>query len=130
MTEPGPPVGVNVYEVVGPAFFVDLVDWFYDAVLADPVLAVLYPAEDLQGARARLAGFLTQYWGGPDDYSQQRGHPRLRMRHAPFPIGPLERERWLVHMRAAVQATDPPEPVRAALLEYFERAAHAMQNQP
>lgn len=124
------PVPASVFDVVGPAYFGDLVARFYDGVMADAALAVLYPPEDIDGARARLAGFLMQYWGGPDDYSRQRGHPRLRMRHAPFPIGPAERDRWLVHMRAAVAATDPPEPVRAALLDYFERAAHAMQNQP
>lgn len=138
MSEPlvgvGSPSPASVYEAVGSAYFAELVGRFYDGVIGDPVLAPLYPPDDIDGARARLTGFLVQYWGGPDDYSRERGHPRLRMRHAPFPIGPVQRDRWLVHMRAAVTATDPPEPVReavqAALMEYFERAASAMQNQP
>jgi hemoglobin len=72
--------------------------------------------------------FLAQYWGGPTTYDAERGHPRLRMRHAPFAIGPTERDRWLFHMRAAVEEAAPPEPARRALLQYFEMAAEAMRN--
>jgi len=88
----------SVYDAVGGrAFFVDLVDGFYAGVSADPLLRPLYP-EDLTDSRRHLAGFLTQYWGGPSTYSDERGHPRLRMRHAPFAIGVAERDAWLRHM--------------------------------
>lgn len=134
MSEGGAPEGearrVSVYEFVGGTpFFVALVDRFYDGVVADDVLAALYPPDDLDGARHRLAGFLVQYWGGPADYSAARGHPRLRMRHFPFAIGPLERDRWLQHMRAAVAGADTIEEVKVMLLDYFEQAAASMQNQ-
>ena len=90
----------TVYDAVGgQAFFDRLVDRFYDGVESDDVLLPLYPdPDDLQGARRRLAMFLAQYWGGPTTYNEERGHPRLRMRHAPFAIGPEARERWLAHM--------------------------------
>lgn len=121
----------SVYAFVGgSAFFEALVERFYSGVMADPVLAPLYPPQDIAGAKARLGGFLVQYWGGPDIYSQERGHPRLRMRHGPFAIGPEQRDRWLVHMRAAVDGSDTAAEVKAALLDYFEHAATAMQNQP
>jgi hemoglobin len=88
--------------VGGMPFFVRLVDAFYDGVATDEVLLPLYPEQpDLSGARHRLTLFLVQYWGGPTTYLDERGHPRLRMRHLPFHIGPLERDRWLVHMAAA-----------------------------
>ena len=90
--------------VDGEAFFVRLVDRFYAGVVEDPVLRPLYPDDDLDGARARLTGFLVQFWGGPTTYSDTRGHPRLRMRHAPFVIGDAERRAWLTHMTAAVAA--------------------------
>ena len=94
------------------------------------MLLSLYPEpDDLGPARERLTLFLVQYWGGPTTYSDERGHPRLRMRHAPFAIGPLERDRWLVHMRAAIDevADDDPE-AAAALHGYVTMAAEAMQN--
>jgi hemoglobin len=121
---------VSVYELAGGSeFFESLVDRFYKGVALDAVLLPLYPQpEDLAPARRRLTLFLIQYWGGPTTYSDERGHPRLRMRHAPFVIGPVERDRWLVHMRAAVQALDPPAEVRAALFDYFAMAAEAMRN--
>jgi hemoglobin len=113
----------------GLPFFVALVDRFYDGVAGDPVLVRLYPeADDLSGARRRLTLFLAQYWGGPSLYVEERGHPRLRMRHAPFPIGPNERDRWLVHMRAALDELSPPPIVRSAFEDYFETAAEAMRN--
>ena len=115
-------------EVGGSGFFRDLVDRFYDGVEADPVLRAVYPEEDLAFAREKLALFLAEYWGGPADYNALRGHPALRMRHAPFGIGPLERDRWLHHMRAAIEAMAPPPSVAAALTDYFEMAAPALQN--
>jgi hemoglobin len=120
--------GVTLYdEVGGMSFFERLVGLFYQGVATDPVLRPLYPA-DLEPSTRHLALFLAQYWGGPTTYDTERGHPRLRMRHAPFAVGPAERDRWLLHMRAAVDATDPPEASRRALLEYFEMAAEAMRN--
>jgi hemoglobin len=119
---------VTVFEAVGGMpFFERLVGEFYRGVASDDVLRPLYP-DDLAGPERHLRLFLVQYWGGPTTYDEERGHPRLRMRHAPFAIGPEARDRWLRHMRAAVDAVDPPEPSRAALLEYFEMAAEAMRN--
>jgi hemoglobin len=120
----------TVYELAGgSAFFEALVDRFYKGVALDPVLLPLYPhPEDLAPARRRLTLFLIQYWGGPTTYDEERGHPRLRMRHAPFVIGPVERDRWLIHMRAAIEVMDPPVEVRTALLDYFAMAAEAMRN--
>jgi hemoglobin len=113
------------------AFFEALVDRFYEGVADDPVLLRLYPEPaDLAPARRRLTLFLAQYWGGPTTYSRERGHPRLRMRHAPFAIGGEERDRWLVHMRAAVASLDPPDEIARALEEYFDMAAESMRNQP
>jgi len=121
----------NVFEAAGgEATFTLLVERFYAGVARDPVLRALYPEEDLANAAERLRLFLIQYWGGPSTYSQLRGHPRLRMRHAPFAIGPPEREAWLGHMRVAVESLDLPRGVRDALLEYFETASLAMINQP
>jgi truncated hemoglobin YjbI len=111
----------------GMPFFEQLVSRFYDGVAGDPVLRPLYPA-DLAPSTRHLTLFLAQYWGGPTTYDAERGHPRLRMRHAPFAIGPAERDRWLVHMRAAVSAMAPPEPIHQALIDYFEMAAEAMRN--
>ena len=112
----------------GTPFFEALVGRFYDGVADDPQLRPIYPEADLAGARHRLTLFLIQYWGGPTTYDQERGHPRLRMRHAPFAIGPLERDRWLVHMRAAVAEAAPPADVAAELERYFAMAAEAMRN--
>lgn len=115
-------------EIGGRAFFERLVDVFYDGVETDPVLRPMYPGDDMSGARERLTGFLEQYWGGPTTYSEQRGHPRLRMRHAAFRIDGDARDRWLAHMRAAVDELDPPPLYREQLLDYLDRAAHAMVN--
>ena len=120
--------GVTLFGAVGGMpFFERLVDRFYDGVERDEVLRPLYP-EDLEPPRKHLALFLAQYWGGPGEYSELRGHPRLRMRHAPFVVGDLERDRWLVHMRAAIEELAPPAHVATALDEYFEYAADAMRN--
>ncbi len=121
----------NLYDVAGgSAFFEALVDRFYDGVEADPILRPLYPDPDLAPARHRLALFLAQYWGGPATYNAERGHPRLRMRHAPFAIGSVERDRWLVHMRAAIDESGAAPEVRERLLAYVAMAAEAMRNQP
>jgi len=121
---------VTLYERVGGLpFFERLVDHFYDAVAADPVLIRLYPKpDDLSEARRHLTLFLVQYWGGPTTYSDERGHPRLRMRHAPFAIGLDERDHWLRAMRAAVDSLGPEPGVRMELESYFDIAAEAMRN--
>jgi len=123
---------VNVYEAGGgTAFFERIVGDFYEGVAGDEVLAPLYPqAPDFSGARRRLTLFLIQYWGGPGTYSAERGHPRLRMRHFPFPVGPRQRERWLFHMTRAVEANTPEGEVRDALLRYFDMASEQMLNTP
>ena len=116
-------------QVGGQPFFDRLVDRFYDGVAADDVLLPLYPDQsDLAGARRRLALFLGQYWGGPTTYSAERGHPRLRMRHFPFSIGALERDRWRVPMREAIDESDAPADARARLHQYVTMAADAMRN--
>ena len=121
---------VTVYEAVGgEAFFVTLVDEFYARIETDDVLRPSYPA-DLTRSKQDLAQFLMQYWGGPTTYSDAKGHPRLRMRHAPFVIGMAEREAWLRHMTAAVEATNPPAEVRSLFDQYFEQGSLAMVNQP
>jgi hemoglobin len=126
--------GTTMYERVGGrAFFVRLVDTFYEGVAADPVLAPLYPENpDFTGARRRLTLFLVQYWGGPTDYSAERGHPRLRMRHLRFGIGAAERDRWLANMTSAVAATtsdlDGGDVIAAELLDYFRPTAEHLRN--
>jgi hemoglobin len=112
----------------GTPFFEALVGRFYAGVGADPILRSVYPEPDLAGAERRLRLFLIQYWGGPTDYDTERGHPRLRMRHGPFAIGPAERDRWLVQMRAAIAELAPPDDVAAELDRYFTTAAEAMRN--
>jgi hemoglobin len=121
---------ITVYEAAGGMpFFEALVDRFYEGVAADPVLLRLYPEpQDLAGARHRLTLFLAQYWGGPSTYNDERGHPRLRMRHAPFTIGPEERDRWLTHMRAALDELAPAPELREKFDEYFPFAAESMRN--
>jgi hemoglobin len=102
---------------------------FYDGVADDPELLALYPdPADLGPARRHLALFLAQYWGGPPEYSTQRGHPALRMRHAPFAIGDEARDRWLTHMRAALEAMDPEPAVARAFEDYVVMAADALRN--
>lgn len=114
--------------VGGEAFFVRLVDAFYARVAEDPVLRPLYPDEDLTAARERLRLFLEQYWGGPNTYSQLRGHPRLRMRHAPFPVGTEQITAWLSDMRDALDEVAPGQTEADELWAYFERAAHFLRN--
>jgi hemoglobin len=112
----------------GAAFFETLVARFYEGVATDPVLWPVYPETDLEPARRRLTLFLIQYWGGPRTYDAERGHPRLRMRHAPFAIGPVERDRWLTHMRTAIEELAPPPDVAEELARYIDMAAEAMRN--
>jgi len=118
--------------VGGRATFERLVREFYRGVAGDPVLHPMYPEEDLEGAIQRLTGFLEQYWGGPTTYSEERGHPRLRMRHQPYAITPEARDRWLAHMRVGVDliladgSLSPSD--EHQLWDYLERAAHAMVN--
>ena len=115
--------------VGGMAYFERLVDRFYDGVESDAVLLAVYPDhDDFPGARHRLTLFLAQYWGGPTTYDAERGHPRLRMRHAPFAISTLERDRWLVRMRAAIDESDAPEDAKGELHAYMTMAADAMRN--
>lgn len=115
-------------EVGGEAVFAKLAREFYKGVATDPVLKPMYPEEDLGPAEERLKLFLEQYWGGPSTYSDQRGHPRLRMRHMPFKINPDARDRWLGHMGHAVDTLNLPPLQRETLLSYLERAAYAMTN--
>ena len=115
-------------EAGGMPFFEALVGHFYSGVAGDPVLRPLYPEADLSGARHRLTLFLAQYWGGPRTYDEERGHPRLRMRHMPFAIGPAERDAWLRLMRAAIDASLAPPTVAERLHAYVAMAAEAMRN--
>jgi hemoglobin len=125
------PPATSFYEAVGGEdTFRQLVARFYQGVAADPVLRPLYPGEDLADAEERLRLFLIQYWGGPTTYSQRRGHPALRMRHAPFAIGPAQRDAWLAHMTEAVDALELPAELDAPLREYLTMAARAMVNRP
>jgi hemoglobin len=131
VSEPSPtlPSARAFYDEVGGApTFSRLVARFYAGVRTDPVLAPLYPQDDWEGAETRLRMFLEQYLGGPTTYSQQRGHPRLRMRHAPFAIGPAERDAWLSNMRDAVDSLELTPEQDATLWGYLEMAARSMQN--
>ena len=115
-------------EVGGHDTFVRLVDAFYRGVAEDEVLRPMYPEQDLGPAAHRLTMFLEQYWGGPTPYSEQRGHPRLRMRHMPFHVDPDARDRWLGHMRHAVDALELSPLHETTLWDYLQRAAFAMVN--
>ncbi len=119
----------NFYQAVGgEETFRRIVSRFYDQVAVDEILRPLYPEEDLGPAQERLTLFLIQYWGGPHTYSDQRGHPRLRMRHAPFRISPIERDAWLKNMRIAVDEQNLPAEHQAQLWQYLEMAAQSMLN--
>ncbi|BBY90279.1 globin [Mycolicibacterium tokaiense] len=124
----------SFYDAVGGAdTFHRIVSRFYEQVADDEILRPLYPDDDMEGAETRLRMFLEQYWGGPRTYSDQRGHPRLRMRHNPFRIGPLERDAWLRCMHTAVAEIDGStldDEHRKALLDYLEMAAQSMMNSP
>ena len=122
--------GDTLYDRVGEDWFHQLTAYFYDGVTTDPLLRPLYPEENLEPARQRLALFLIQYWGGPTTYSERRGHPRLRARHMPFPIGIEERDAWLTHMNAAVDRMDMASEDRQTLNRYLADAAHFLMNRP
>ncbi len=125
-----PDDALSVYDAAGGMdFFRALVDIFYRVVETDPVLLSLYPdPTDLAPARERLTLFLAQYWGGPTTYSDERGHPRLRMRHNPFVIGPTERDHWLAAMTVALDELAPAGALRERFDAYFVMSAEAMRN--
>jgi len=117
------------YEAVGgEAFFNDFVSQFYARVVTDPILRPMYPEKDMQGAAKRLKMFLEQYWGGPTTYSEERGHPRLRMRHAGFKIDLAARDAWLACAMGALDGMKMDDANRVQLREYLEMATHGMVN--
>jgi hemoglobin len=130
-TDEGAERPATVYEAIGgEATFTRLVDAFYAGVAADPVLRAIYPEDDLGPAAVRLRLFLIQYWGGPTTYSDQRGHPRLRMRHVPFAVDSAARDAWFSHMRAALDTVSLPPTYDDVLWDYFIRAADSLRNVP
>ena len=118
----------SLYDRIGDKAFRQIVHRFYEGVAEDPELRALYPEEDLGPAEERLVLFLIQYWGGPRTYSEERGHPRLRMRHAPFRVDFAARDRWLRHMRVAVDEAGLTDADHAELWAYLEHAANFMVN--
>lgn len=124
----------SFYDAVGGAdTFHTIVARFYQLVAQDEILRPLYPEDDLHGAEERLRTFLEQYWGGPRTYSERRGHPRLRMRHIPYRIGPIERDAWLRNMSIAIAEVDSAtmsDEHRRELLDYLTMAAEALVNAP
>jgi hemoglobin len=118
----------SIYAVLGQDGFDRLTAAFYAGVAGDPLLRPLYPSDDLEPARRRLALFLMQYFGGPTTYSDERGHPRLRMRHVAFPIDQARRDAWMRHMTAAMDSLELAPDVRATMQRYFEDAATFMVN--
>ena len=114
----------------GEETFRRLVDTFYAGVATDPVLRAIYPEDDLGPAAERLRMFLIQSWGGPSTYSQTRGHPRLRMRHAPFAVSSVARDAWLRHMRAALDSLDLAPEYHETMWRYFTSAAESLRNTP
>jgi len=129
VSQGGESVQGNFWEQVGGRpTFERLVRSFYEGIRTDEVLYPMYPEDDLEGAIQRLTGFLEQYWGGPGTYSEERGHPRLRMRHMPFKVNPDARDRWLKHMRAAMDELQLSPLHDATLWGYLDRAAQAMVN--
>lgn len=128
-SEHGAAAVTSFYEQVGGReTFEKLVNEFYRGVADDPVLKPMYPEEDLGPAAERLTMFLEQYWGGPGTYGEQRGHPRLRMRHVAYKVNPDARDRWLAHMRAALDTLELSPLHEATLWDYLERAAHSLVN--
>ena len=120
---------VSFYDQVGGhETFVKLVHEFYAGVAGDPELRALYPEDDLGPAEMRFRMFLEQYWGGPTTYSEERGHPRLRMRHQPFKVTPTQRDRWLTHIMAAVDTLELSPANDLILRDYLDRSAQSMVN--
>ena len=127
--EDGPAMTETLWsQVGGTETFERIVREFYRGVREDPLLAPMYPDADWEGAIWRLRTFLEQYWGGPTTYSEQRGHPRLRLRHQPFAVTPAAKDRWLHHMPAALASVELPPMHDLAFRDYIERAALAMVN--
>ena len=125
----GQKVGGSFYHLVGgSATFKKLVEKFYEGVATDPLLRPMYPEEDLGPAAERLQLFLEQYWGGPTTYQEQRGHPRLRMRHNAFKIGPAARDAWLLHMRSALESLQLPQLQEGEFWGYLDSAARSLLN--
>ncbi len=128
MSQPHNQQGQTIFDMVGgSATFERLVSLFYDRIAADPLLRPMFP-DDLAPGKEYQTLFLIQYFGGPASYNTERGHPRLRMRHAPYPIGTAERDAWVAHMYAAMDEVGIPEPARSVMREYFARAGTAMIN--
>ncbi|MEM7625596.1 MAG: globin [Planctomycetota bacterium] len=127
---PDPDPFGHLFAVVGEDGFARLTAAFYRRVRGDDLLGPMYPADDWDGAEQRLRDFLVQRFGGPDRYSQQRGHPRLRMRHAPFAVTPAARDRWVLLMGEALAEADLPEPAGSILTQFFDQVATFMINRP
>ena len=121
---------LDLYAAIGEDGFHRLISAFYRQVPGDPILGPMYPAHDLAGAEARLRDFLVGRFGGPPRYIEQRGHPRLRMRHAPFPISPMARERWLELMNAAIEQAALPDEAAAFLRDFLGAVATMLVNRP
>ncbi|MFQ4149127.1 globin [Arthrobacter sp. LAPM80] len=115
-------------QVGGHETFAKIIHVFYQGVAADPLLRAMYPEEDLAPAEHRMLMFIEQYWGGPRTYLEERGHPRLRMRHVPFAVTPEARDHWLAAMRKGVDAAELSPLHEATLWDYLERAAHSLVN--
>ena len=131
MTEPTSPYAGSFWaEIGGSPTFEKIIATFYRGVATDPILRPLYPEEDLGPAEIRFRLFLEQYWGGPNAYSQLRGHPRLRMRHQPFAIGETERDRWLHHMSVGLDSVSLTDEQRQTFWTYLVMTAHALVNAP
>lgn len=120
----------EVFQQLGEDGITDMVAAFYRRAQGDDLIGPMYPQDDWEGSEKRLRDFLTYRFGGPDTYIRERGHPRLRMRHAPFAIGGAERDRWLELMAAAMDETGVPDPARQMLDAFFAQVADAMRNQP
>ena len=120
----------EVFQQLGEDGIADMVAAFYRRAHTDDLIGSMYPQDDWEGSEKRLRDFLTYRFGGPDTYIRERGHPRLRMRHAPFAIGVAQRDRWLELMAAAMDETGVPDPTRQMLDAFFAQVADAMRNQP
>ena len=118
----------TIYEAVGgEKVFARIIENFYNGIESDALIRPMYP-QDLTESKRSMTLFVMQYFGGPRTYSQERGHPRLRMRHAPFSIGQAERDAWMKHMRDAVEAEHFVSSLETVLLDYFENTATFMMN--
>jgi hemoglobin len=120
----------NIYNVIGADGIARITAAFYQRVGSDDVLRPLYPEADLSGAEARLRDFLMFRFGGPRHYIEQRGHPRLRMRHAPFAVDQRARDRWVALMHQALDQAELPASVHATLLQFFQEVATFLINRP